>query len=87
MPMDLSFLIDQQLNNLVCKHGYQHLVQYADQQSNRLMFTVDNYSKSEEDFECIRSQVSEIVIGGDEFPCPSCHGTSRSCDLIDWGGD
>ena len=20
-------------------------------------------------------------------PCLSCHGTSRSCDLIDWGGD
>ena len=59
--------IDRQLNDLVCKHGYQHLVQYADQQSNRLMFTVDNYSKSEEDFECIRSRVSEIVIGRDEF--------------------
>ena len=59
--------IDRQLINLVCKHGYQHLVQYADQQSNRLMFTVDNYSKSEEDFERIRSRVSEIVIGRDEF--------------------
>ena len=59
--------IDRQLNDLVCKHGYQHLVQYADQQSNRLMFTVDNYSKSEEDFERIRSRVSEIVIGRDEF--------------------
>ena len=59
--------IDQQLNDLVRKHGYQHLVQYADQQSNRLMFTVDNYSKSEEDFKCIRSRVSEIVIGRDEF--------------------
>ena len=59
--------IDQQLNDLINRHGYQHLVQYADQQSNRLMFTVDNYSKSEEDFECIRSRVSEIVIGRDEF--------------------
>ena len=59
--------IDRQLNDLINRHGYQHLVQYADQQSNRLMFTVDNYSKSEEDFERIRSRVSEIVIGGDEF--------------------
>ena len=59
--------IDRQLNDLINRHGYQHLVQCADQQSNRLMFTVDNYSKSEEDFECIRSRVSEIVIGRDEF--------------------
>ena len=59
--------IDRQLNDLINRHGYEHLVQYADQQSNRLMFTVDNYSKSEEDFERIRSRVSEIVIGGDEF--------------------
>ena len=59
--------IDRQLNDLINRHGYQHLVQYADQQSNRLMFTVDNYSKSEEDFERIRSRVSEIVIGRDEF--------------------
>ena len=59
--------IDRQLNNLVCKHGYQHLVQYVDQQSNRLMFTVDNYSESEEDFERIRTRISEIVIGRNEF--------------------
>ena len=59
--------IDRQLNDLINRHGYQHLVQYADQQSNRLMFTVDNYSKGEEDFKCIRSRVSEIVIGRDEF--------------------
>ena len=59
--------IDQQLNELIKKHGYEDLVQYADLRSNRLMFTVDNYGEGEKDFECIRSQVSEIVIGRDEF--------------------
>ena len=59
--------IDQQLDELINKHGYEDLVQYADQRSKRLMFTVDNYSENEEDFECIRSRISEIVIGRDEF--------------------
>ena len=59
--------IDRQLNELIKKHGYEDLVQYADQRSKRLMFTVDNYNENEEDFECIRSRVSEIVIGRDEF--------------------
>ena len=59
--------IDRQLNELINKHGYEDLVQYADQHSNRLMFTVNNYDEGEKDFECIRSRVSEIVIGRDEF--------------------
>ena len=59
--------INRQLNELINRHGYKDLVQYADQRSNRLMFTVDNYDEGEKDFECIRSRVSEIVIGRDEF--------------------
>ena len=55
------------MDELINKHGYEDLVQYADQRSKRLMFTVDNYSENEEDFECIRSRISEIVIGRDEF--------------------
>ena len=55
--------LNEHLSSLIKNSGFQHLVQYADRRKGhvRVMFTVDNTSESEEDFNLIRSKVSIMI--------------------------
>ena len=48
-------------------NGFRHLVQYADRDNRQVMFTVDNTSESEEDYEFIRSKVNSMILGREDF--------------------
>ena len=55
------------IESLIVKNGFQSLVQYADVQNGQVMFTVDNKSKDDTDFQLIRSKVSILVNCRKEF--------------------
>jgi GTPase SAR1 family protein len=59
--------LNEQLDSLLLKSGFEDLVQHADASKGQIMFTVDNTSKNdEEDFDSIRSKVS-CLISRDDF--------------------
>ena len=59
--------LNEHLSSLIKNSGFQHLVQYADRHKGHVMFTVDNTSESDEDFKLIRSKVSNMIRGREEF--------------------
>ena len=59
--------LDQQIDLLIKKNGFQDIVQYADKNQNRVFFPVDNTSESDEAFKKIRSNVNSLIYGRDEF--------------------
>ena len=59
--------LNQHLDSLITKSGFQDLVQYADAGKGQVMFTVNNTSKSDEDFKAIRSKVHGLISGRKEF--------------------
>ena len=59
--------LNQHLDSLIVKSGFQDLVQYADAGKGQVMFTVDNTSESDEDFKAIRSKVHNLISGREEF--------------------
>ena len=59
--------LNQHLDSLIMKSGFQDLVQYADADKGQVMFAVDNTSESDEDFEAIRSKVHGLISGRKEF--------------------
>ena len=59
--------LDQRIDLLIKKNGFQDLVQYADKNQKRVFFPVDNTSESDEAFKKIRSNVNSLIYGRDEF--------------------
>ena len=59
--------LDQQIDLLIKKNGFQDIVQYADKNQNRVFFPVDNTSESDEAFKKIRSKVNSLIYWRDEF--------------------
>ena len=61
------FELDQQIDTLIKKNGFQDIVQYADKNENRVFFPVDNTSENDDAFIKIRSNVNSLIYGRDEF--------------------
>ena len=59
--------LNEHLSSLIKNSGFRDLVQYADRRKGNVMFTVDNTSGSDEDFKLIRSRVSNMIRGREEF--------------------
>ena len=64
---DKIALLNQHIDSLIVKHGFENLVEYSDRDSGSVIFQVDNYSESDEQFKKIRSKVNSLVWGRDEF--------------------
>ncbi len=58
--------LNEHLDSLIINYGFQDLVLYADKQKGQIMFTVNNKSEDEEDFNLIRSKVHSLI-NRDEF--------------------
>ena len=48
------FELDQQIDTLIKKNGFQDIVQYADKNQNRVFFPVDNTPENDDAFIKIR---------------------------------
>ena len=59
--------LNSYIETLIIKNGFENLVQYADEQKGQVMFTVDNKSKDDTDFQLIRSKVNTLVSCRNEF--------------------
>ena len=59
--------LDECLDSLILEHGFEDLVQYANESKGQVMFAVDNTSKKEEDFKSIRSRIHTLISGREEF--------------------
>ena len=60
--------VNKHLESLIdSSSSFQDLVQFADRDKGQVMFTVDNTSESDEDFELIRSRIHNLVSERDEF--------------------
>ena len=59
--------LNKHLHSVIKRNGFVDLVQYADSNKDQVMFTVDNTSKSDEDFKAIRSQVYTLISSREEF--------------------
>ena len=59
--------LNEHLDSVIVKTGFQDLVQYADADKGHVMFAVDNTSESDEDFQVIRSKIHSLISGRDEF--------------------
>ena len=59
--------LNQELDMLIKENGFHDLVQYADKHNGQMMFTVDNISDSDEDFQLMRSKVNNFIRGREEF--------------------
>ena len=59
--------LNKHLHSVITRNGFMDLVQYADSGKDEVMFTVDNTSKSDEDFKAIRSQVYSLISSREEF--------------------
>ena len=55
------------LDSLLRKHGFNHLVSYAGNKPEHVMYTVDNTSESEQDFNFIRSRINAVITSRKEF--------------------
>ena len=55
------------LDALLKNHGFNNLVSYAGNDSEHVMYTVDNTSDEEEDFDLIRSRMNAVVTSRSEF--------------------
>ena len=59
--------LNQHLHSLLLKNGYRDLVQYCNAEKNEVMFTVDNMSDNDQDFNRIRSRVTDFLKYRNEF--------------------
>ena len=59
--------LNEHLKSLVKTHHFEHLVQSADRENGHVMFTVDNTSEDDGDFQLIRSKVNSLIRGRKEF--------------------
>ena len=60
--------LNKHLHSVITRNGFaEDLVQYADSKKGQVMFTVDNNSKSDEDFKAIRSQVYSLISSREQF--------------------
>ena len=59
--------LNEHLNSVISKSGFEDLVEYADASKSQVMFAVDNNSESDEDFKAIRSKIHSLINGRDEF--------------------
>jgi GTPase SAR1 family protein len=59
--------LNEHLDSLIKKRGFEDLVQYANVGKDEVMFTVDNMSESDEDYKPIRAKVHSLISGREEF--------------------
>ena len=59
--------LNQHLKSIIEAHHFKHLVQSADREKGHVMFTVDNTSEDDTNFQLIRSKVNSLVRGRKEF--------------------
>lgn len=59
--------INKELNDLIRTKGFLDVVQYADVKQGKVIYTVDNISKGDHDFQQLRSAVNRLVLQRDDF--------------------
>jgi hypothetical protein len=59
--------LNEHLDSLIRKMGFEDLVVYADADKMQVMYAVDNMSESDEDFKVIRSKFHSLISGRKEF--------------------
>ena len=59
--------LNEHLKSLIKDHHFEHLVQSADRGKGHIIFTVDNTSEGDADFQLIRSKVNSLVRDRKEF--------------------
>ena len=63
---DKMTLLNQQIHSLVVRNNFRDLVQYCGEKDH-VIFPVDNFSSSDEHFKVIRSKVSSLIWGHEDF--------------------
>ena len=58
---------NEALDRIICEHGFSAVVCYSDFASTRVMYTVDNTSMEDRDFQILRSDINEYICSRKEF--------------------
>ena len=66
-PRSVIAETNKSLDDIICEHGFSNVVHYADNASSRVMYTVDNTSKEDDDFKIIRSDINGYICYRQEF--------------------
>ena len=59
--------IDKELERIITKHEFQHLVVYKDGKAKRILFPVDNISAEDADFQVIRQTINSKIVESRRF--------------------
>ena len=59
--------MNESLDRIIHKYGFSSVVHYADADSSRVMYTVDNTSVKDDDFKIIRSDINGYICSRHEF--------------------
>ena len=59
--------INKSLDSIIREHGFSNVMHYADAQSSRVMYTVDNTSVKDGNFKILRTDVTEYICDRHEF--------------------
>ena len=59
--------IDKELERIITKHEFQHLVVYKDGKAKRILFPVDNISAEDADFQVIRQTINSKIVQSRRF--------------------
>ena len=59
--------VNKSLDKIIREHGFSSIVRYANNASSRVMYTVDNTSAKEDNFNIIRSDINEYMCDRQEF--------------------
>ena len=59
--------INKSLDKIIRDHGFSSIICYADADSSRVMYTVDNTSVEDDNFKILRSDLNEYICSRHEF--------------------
>ena len=59
--------MNKSLDRIIREHGFSSIVVYADDDSSRVMYTVDNTSVKDDNFKILRSDMNKYVCSRHEF--------------------
>ena len=59
--------MNKSLHRIIREHGFSSIVVYADDDSSRVMYTVDNTSVKDDNFKILRSDINKYICSRHEF--------------------
>ena len=59
--------MNKSLDRIIREHGFSSIVVYADDDSSRVMYTVDNTSVKDDNFKILRSDINKYICSRHEF--------------------